>query len=53
MEDKELRFVKLDKKYLEELERKGARVNWLEGYIQGVEDTLNHMELLLQAHKGN
>lgn len=53
MEDKELRFVNVDKKYLEELERKVARINWLEGYIEGVNDVFNHIELFLQAGKRN
>ena len=53
MEDKELEFVKVDKNYLEELERKTLRVDWLEGYIEGVDDTLNHLVELLQAYKGN
>lgn len=53
MEDKELRFVNVDKNYFEELERKVKRVDWLEGYIEGVDDTLNHLVELLQAYKGN
>lgn len=53
MEDKELRFVNVDKNYLGELERKATRTDRLEGYIEGVDDTFNHLVELLQAYKGN
>ncbi len=53
MEDKEQRFVNVDNNYLEDLKRKAARVDWLGGYVEGVDDTLNHLVELLQAYKGN
>lgn len=46
-------FVNVDERYLEDLKEKAARVDWLEGYIEGVDDTLNHLVELLQAYKGN
>lgn len=53
MEAKEQIFAYTDKNYLEELERKARRVDWLEGYIEGVDDTINHLVELFQADKGN
>lgn len=53
MADNKQEFVTIDRDYVKELEKKARRVDWLEGYIEGVDDTLNHLVELLQAYKGN
>ncbi len=46
-------YVMVDRKYMAELEAKAKRTDWLEGYIECVDDTFNHLVELLQAYKGN
>ena len=53
MEEIENNYVTTDREYIAELEEKAKRVDWLGGYIEGVDDTLNHLVELLQAYKGN
>lgn len=53
IEDNNSNYVTTDREYIVELEEKAKRVDWLEGYIEGVDDTLNHLVELLQAYKGN
>lgn len=53
MADNKQEFITIDRDYTKELEEKAKRVDWLEGYIEGVDDTLNHLVELLQAYKGN
>lgn len=53
MADNKQEFVTIDREYAKELEEKARRAEWLEGYIEGVDDTLNHLVELLQAYKGN
>lgn len=53
MTDNKQELVTIDREYIAELELKAKRVDWLEGYIEGVDDTLNHLVDLLQAYKGN
>lgn len=53
MADNKQEFITIDRDYTKELEEKAKRVDWLEGYIEGVDDTLNHLVDLLQAYKGN
>lgn len=53
MADNKQEFVTIDRDYVRELEEKATRADWLEGYIKGVDDTLNHLVELLQAYKGN
>ena len=53
IKDNNSKYVTTDREYIAELELKAKRVNWLEGYIEGVDDTLNHLVELLQAYKGN
>lgn len=53
MADNKQEFVTIDRDYVKELEEKASRAAWLEGYIEGVDDTLNHLVELLQAYKGN
>lgn len=53
IEDNNSNYVTVDREYLAELEEKATRTGWLEGYIEGVDDTLNHLVELLQAYKGN
>lgn len=53
MADNKQEFITIDRDYAKELEEKTRRAEWLEGYIEGVDDTLNHLVDLLQAYKGN
>lgn len=53
IEDNNSNYVTVDREYIAELEEKAKRVDWLGGYIEGVDDTLNHLVELLQAYKGN
>lgn len=53
IEDNNSNYVTVDRECIAELELKAKRVDWLEGYIEGVDDTLNHLVELLQAYKGN
>lgn len=53
MADNKQEFVTIDRDYVKELEEKARSVDWLEGYIEGLDDTLNHLVELLQAYKGN
>lgn len=53
MADNKQEFITIDRDYTKELEEKARRAEWLEGYIEGVGDTLNHLVDLLQAYKGN
>lgn len=53
IEDNNASYVTVDREYVAELEEKAARVDMLEGYIEGVDDTYNHLVELLQAYKGN
>ena len=53
MADNKQEFVTIARDYVKELEEKARRAEWLEGYIEGVDDTLNHLVELLQAYKGN
>lgn len=53
MADNKQKFVTIDRDYVKKLEEKARRVDWLEGYIEGVNDTLNHLVELLQAYKWN
>lgn len=46
-------FVNVDERYLEDLKEKATRVDWLQGYIEGVDDTFNHLVELLEAHNGD
>lgn len=53
IKDNNSNYVMVDRDYMAELEAKAKRADWLEGYIEGVDDTLNHLVELLQAYKGN
>lgn len=53
IEDNNANYVTVLREYVAELEEKAARVDGLEGYIEGVDDTFNHLVELLQAYKGN
>lgn len=53
MADNKQEFITIDRDYVRELEEKATRAGRLEGYIEGVDDTLNHLVELLQAYKGN
>ena len=53
MADNKQEFVTIDRDYVQELEEKARRAEMLEGYIEGVDDTLNHLVELLQAYKEN
>lgn len=53
IKDNNSKYVTTDREYIVELEEKATRTGWLEGYIEGVDDTLNHLVELLQAYKGN
>ena len=53
MADNKQDFITIDRDYVNEMEEKAKRAEWLEGYIEGVDDTLNHLVELLQAYKGN
>ena len=53
IEDNNANYVTVHREYAAELEEKAARVDRLEGYIEGVDDTFNHLVELLQAYKGN
>ena len=53
MEEIKDNYVTTDREYIAELEEKAKRVDWLGGYIEGVDDTLNHLVELFQAYKGN
>lgn len=53
MEEIKDNYVTTDREYIVELEEKAKRVDWLRGYIEGVDDTFNHLVELLQAYKGN
>lgn len=49
MADNKQEFITIDREYAKEREEKARRAEWLEGYIEGVDDTLNHLVELLQA----
>lgn len=53
MADNKQEFVTIDRDYVKELEEKARRGDWLQGYIEGVDDTFNHLVELLQAYKEN
>ena len=43
IEDNNSNYVTVDREYIAELEEKAKRASWLDGYIEGVDDTLNHL----------
>lgn len=49
MEDTNNDYINIDKKYLSELEKKAEEVEWLRGYIQGVEDFVDNLIRIVQA----
>lgn len=54
MEDcNELKFVSVDKDYLDELERRAKKSEWQRGYVEGFNDAICHAERILRAARGS
>jgi hypothetical protein len=49
MEDTNNDYINVDKKYLSELEKKANEVEWLRGYMQGMEDCVDYFIRIVQA----
>ena len=41
--------IMVNNEYLSELEDKAKEVEWMRGYIQGIEDSIDHIIRIIQA----